>query len=347
MPRAILIKFGAIGDVLMAIPAARALHAQGYHVDWVCGTAVQPLLALYPWINAIPADDRAILTGSAPTKLRALTELWRKLPRAPYDLCATLYYDPRYKLLALPIRSKRKLMLSTTDRNFQLLPGRHHTDEYARILLARPDGEQPASLAPVRPARMPPSPLPPGEKPRILLAPAGARNMLRDDQLRRWPLDFYVETARQLLEQNLEVVLAGGPDDRWASAAFASLAVIDTIGQFTLSQTLGLMDAAQVLITHDTGPLHLAGVTDIGLIGLFGPTDPHGRQPRRPRSIGLWGGETFACRPCYDGRDFAPCLHNGCLHEITPGQVVAHTLTLLGTPGTPFRILNIESTPTA
>ncbi|MEO6816684.1 MAG: glycosyl transferase, partial [Edaphobacter sp.] len=32
--------------------------------------------------------------------------------------------------------------------------------------------------------------------------------------------------------------------------------------------------------------------------------------------------EGFACRPCYDGRDFAPCLHNGCMRQVSVEMVV-------------------------
>jgi heptosyltransferase-2 len=48
MPRLLLIKFGAVGDVVMTLPAAHAMHLAGYQVDWVCGHAVAPLLRLYP-----------------------------------------------------------------------------------------------------------------------------------------------------------------------------------------------------------------------------------------------------------------------------------------------------------
>ena len=199
MARALLIKFGAIGDVVMAIPAAHELYRAGYTVDWVCGPAVLPVLALYPWIRAIVADDRALVQGSHIRKLRALAGIWKAIAGRSYDLCATLYYDPRYRLLAAPIRSRRKLMLSTTKRALRLLPGRHHTDEYARMLLGLDDGVRPTSLTPVRPERMPPSPLPRGGRVRVILAPAGARNMLRDDALRRWPVEMYAQVAAELI----------------------------------------------------------------------------------------------------------------------------------------------------
>jgi heptosyltransferase-2 len=328
--RALILKFGAIGDVIMAIPAAHQLHLAGHAVDWVCGHAVLPILKLYPWINPIPADDRAILTGSLPSRLREISHLWRTLRRhGPYSLVATLYYDPRYRILALPIRAARKFQLSTTDRATQLLPGRHHTDEFARILLNRPDQANPTPLAPIPPERLPPSPLPPPTRPRVILAPAGARNLLADDALRRWPAENYVQLAKSLLAHSIEVILTGGPGDAWVQPLFANLPVTDLIAQLSLPETLALMESAAVVVTHDTGPLHLAGLTRAGIVTLFGPTDPHGRLPQRPGTLAIWGGEGFACRPCYDGQSFAPCPANDCMAQITPAMVLAEVLHML------------------
>jgi heptosyltransferase-2 len=328
----LLFKLGAIGDCIMAVPAAYAMHQAGYQVDWVCSTAIAPVLRMYPWLRVIPMDEAGLLRGTVPQRLAALAGVWKLVARERYSLCATLYYDARYRLLALPVRSGRKLMLSRTDRRTMLLPGRHHTDEYARILLNRADGEDPGQLAPVPvPVQgLPPDPIPsPGGQPRIILVPAGARNALRDDALRRWPVERYVELAGRLLERGFQVVLCGGPDDAWASAAFAALPVIDAIGQLSLPQTLAAMAGASVTVTHDTGPLHLAGVTSTAIVAVFGPTDPRGRLPQRANCTAIWGGEGFACRPCYDGRDYAACGHNGCMHQVTVSMVLQEVELLL------------------
>ena len=349
--RLLLVKLGAIGDVVMAIPGAAAMHAAGYTVDWVAGSAVAPVLALYPWIHVISVAEGTLLRGTRNDRIRATLGLWRTLRRrvalhGPYDLCATLYYDRRYRFLTLPIRARRNVQLSEGDRAFRLLPGRHHTDEYARILTGRTDGETPAQLAPVPPPFLPPSPLPSlpssplpaSTRPRVVLVPAGARNALRDDALRRWPVENYVAVAARLLAEGCEVVLAGGPEDRWASPHFASLAAglaagsgqfLDLTGTLSLVETLSLLDAAAVTVTHDTGPLHLAGITSTGIVTIFGPTDPRGRLPQRENCIALWGGEGFACRPCYDGRDYAPCGNNGCIQQVTPEMVLAEIAALL------------------
>lgn len=316
-----MVKLGAIGDVAMTIPAARLLADDGFQVEWVVGKAAAPLLGLYPWIRTIEVDDRALLRGGVAERAREMLALWRRIA-GRYELCATLYVDSRYRALTLPVRAERKIMLADEGR-MRLLPGRHHADEYARILLGWPDGERPAAVRPVKPERLPESPLPRGEKRRVVLAPGGARNLLRDDALRRWPVESYVRLAEWLLERGYEVVLAGGPEDGWVSEVFAALGVVDLIGRLALPQTLALMESAAAVCTHDTGPLHLAGLTSAAVVGLFGPTDPRGRIPQREFSVGLWGGEWFGCRPCYDGRDYAACGHNGCIRELTPEMVAA------------------------
>jgi len=327
MPRLLLVKLGAIGDVVMAIPAAHAMHEAGYEIHWICGNTVASILSLYPWINLIPIDETALLHNGKFKTLSTLLSLWRKLPTGSFDLCATLYYDTRYKLLTLPIRARRKIFLSHTSRATQLIPGRHHTDEFARILSGRTDGEAPHQLSPIPIPQT--SSLSKSLKPRIILVPAGARNSLRDDALRRWPIENYVTLAAALLQTGHEVILAGGPDDAWATPAFAHLPVTDFIGKHSLLETLALLDSADVTVTHDTGPLHLAGITSTAIVAIFGPTDPRGRLPQRANTVALWGGEGFACRPCYDGRDYAPCQNNGCMQQITPAMALGEIQTLL------------------
>lgn len=341
--RLLIVKLGAIGDVVMAIPAAAAMHAAGYTVAWVAGDVVAPVLRLYPFLNVIAVNESRLLRSKVTERSTGILRLWqelRKLVRkeGAFDLIATLYYDPRYQLLALPLRAKRKVALSHRDRSLSLLAGRHHTDEYARILTAASDGENPAQLSPVQVPSLPPSPRPlHPRRPRVVLVPAGARNLLRDDALRRWPIDAYVMLAGMLLEQGCEVVLAGGPEDRWATKHFEALAAgwgddsfANLIGRFSLVETLALLDSAAVSVTHDTGPLHLAGITSTGIVTIFGPTDPHGRLPQRANVVALWGGFGFACRPCYDGRNYASCSHNGCMAQVTPAMVLEQVKVLLG-----------------
>ncbi|CAN5534382.1 glycosyltransferase family 9 protein [soil metagenome] len=343
--KALIVKMGAIGDVVMAIPAVWALHQQGYQIDWVCGEAIAPLLACYPWIRIIPVNDRLLMQGGRFSKARVLASLWSKLLPQSYDLCATLYYDVRYRMVTLPVRASRKVMLSHRDRTRQLLPGRHHTDEYARILLGWNDTYRPVGLSPIHPDALPANPL--GERKksiRIALVPGGASNMLRSQILRRWPAEKYAELAKKIIHRGWEVVLVGGPDDGWVREYFSGIAVVDRIGGLRLPEVVSAFDACDAVISHDTGPMHLAGISHAGLVGLFGPTDPGSFLPRREGSVGIWGGGGLACRPCYDGREFAPCMNNGCMQEIDVKTVLLKLDSLLSMRSNQTLMVSISAT---
>ncbi len=353
--KVLLVKFGAIGDVLMVLPAAHLLHQGGAEVHWLCGPVVAPLLALYPWIHIHVADDRSLLRASLPARLRAFARLWRQIFFHRFDLVATLYYDPRYRLLTLPVRTSRRLLLSRTDRRFQLIPDRHHTDEFARILLGWPDTCRSTSFPPLPPKRLPPAPLPSraGGRTRIALIPGGASNMLRQQTLRRWPAENYAAVARSLLDRNFEVLLLGGPDDTWVrlhftGPAFEGKPLLDAIGTLSLPEVIAVCNTCAAVISHDTGPMHLAGLSTASLLALFGPTSPGSFLPRRPGVRAIHGGEGFACRPCYDGREFAPCANNGCMGQITPAMVLGELDSLLSERAhgvaTPFHVLQPSQT---
>lgn len=329
--RALIVKFGAIGDVIMAVPGVYALHQQGFDIDWICGAAVKPLLQCYSWINLIPANDKAILAGGTWQRIKNIVGLWKKIGLKQYDLCGILYYDSRYKFLTLPVRAKRKLRLSQGSRDSVLLAGRHHTDEYARVLLQAEDGCRETSASPVRPDLLPESRLPVKSlRRRVALVPGAANHLIREQVsgrlpeqvLRRWPAENYASLAQNLIDRGWEVVLLGGREDRWVKPYFERLQVTDCIDTLSLPEVISACDACDAVVTHDTGPLHLAGLSTTCLVGIFGPTDPSTRVPRRPYAIGIWGGQGFACRPCYDGRDFAPCQFNGCMHQVTPELVL-------------------------
>lgn len=334
----------------MAIPAVRALYEQGFEIHWACGRAAQPLLESYSWINIIPVQDREILVGSPWERIKNIVALWGRIAFRRYDLCATLYYDWRFRLLAFPFQARRKLALSWRSREGLLLPGRHHTDEYMRLLLHTEDSCRERSASPVRPDRLPRCPL--GEKGasrRIAIVPGGASNVLGQQILRRWPIENYVKLTQRLIEREYEVVLIGDSGDTWVKSHFHNLPVNDCVGKLSLPEVVSVCDSSDAVVSHDTGPLHLAGMSNACLVGIFGPTNPTTFVSRRPYVTGIWGGEGFACRPCYDGREFAPCKFNGCMHQVTPELVLRELDRLLDARErgeiTPWRIVHPEATP--
>jgi heptosyltransferase-2 len=347
---ALIVKFGQIGDVIMALPAVRLLHEQGFEIHWVCGKAVRPLLECYSWISLLPVDDRAILRGGFWERTRHVAKFLSRTVVESYDLCATLNYDRRFHLLTMPIRARRKLALSRHSRETALLAGRHHTDEYVRVILGTEDSCRDESYMPIRPDNLPPStwianPL----SRRIVLVPGGTNNVLGQQILRRWPIENYVALAQRLRDQGCEIVLLGGVEDMWVKPYFQHLDAVDCLGTLSLPEVISVCDACDGVISHDTGPLHLAGLSRACLVGIFGPTDPSTFLPRRPSVAGVWGGQGFACRPCYDGRNFAPCQFNGCMHQVTPELVLRELDRLLSERSlgisSPWRIVFPDERP--
>jgi heptosyltransferase-2 len=321
--RALIVKMGAIGDVVMTLPAARVLYEQGFDIHWICGSVVQPLLACYPWITLIPVDDRAILIGTPFQCAKNIVGLWSRLAFTRYDLCATLNYDWRYRILTLPIRARRKLALSERSRDTALIPGRSYTDEFARLLLGFEDGCRERSLQPLAPDNLPPSPLPAKTAPRrVAIVPGGAANFHMRLTLRRWPVEMYAALANEFQGRNWEIVLLGGSEDDWVRPLFQHLEVTDCLGKLSLPEVISTCNTCDAVISHDTGPMHLAGLSQACLVGIFGPTNPGNFLPRRPGVAGIWGGQGFACRPCHDGHSFAPCHFAGCMHQVTPDMVI-------------------------
>jgi heptosyltransferase-2 len=141
-------------------------------------------------------------------------------------------------------------------------------------------------------------------------------------------VEHYAAVARAL-EPHAEVVLVGDASDAWVRPAFADVAVTDRIGGIPLAETLTFFRGCTLTISHDTGPMHLVRLAGSHLLALFGPTDPSERVPEDERTTVLWGGAHLACRPCYDGRNYAPCADNVCLSSIGPDVVVRTARALL------------------
>lgn len=337
--RCLIVKLGAIGDVASVLPAAQLLSQSGSAIDWLCGKTVAPLLDCYSWIRPIIVDEEALFGARRVNAIWQLVRTWAALIGTFYDLCAILQYDRRYRLLTLPVRARASIALNREIRALKLVSERHHTAEFARILCGLPDGYSADNIAPVAPDRLPPNPMAHNGKIRIALAPGGARNLLHDDAQRRWPLESYQALAQILLDKGYEVVLSGGPTDTWIEPRFCNLTVQNRVGIWSIPQTLAFYQSCDCVVTHDTGPLHLAGLVRCSLVGLFGPTVPSKALPRRNGVIGLWGGENLACRPCYDGNTFAECGWNECMKSISAQRVAETVEALLRNPNAEWRVI--------
>jgi len=146
--------------------------------------------------------------------------------------------------------------------------------------------------------------------------------------MRRLPLDSFIEITRQLLNDPDVYVLISGvasekPDAQIICSRIESPRVVDLTGRTTLLELLHVFDLAHVLVTNDSGPAHLAALTNIHVIVFFGPEIAERYRPLATSSDVVHTG--FTCSPCIGPHNqrLSPCNDNLCLKSIDVHEVVA------------------------
>ncbi len=324
----LIIKINAIGDVVMALPMATYLRSEdpSVHITWICGNTPAPLLDFVQIVDKIiKVDEKQLLTGNFLKKFWALLKIWKQIAFTSFDRILIAHFDPRYQLLTLFTRAKEKKSLS-------IIPGRYHSDEYVRLASGK---EGPDQCKAVLPKWNHPLSndlkelLKYQSNPLIVLAPGGAKNALANDALRRWPIENYVHLAREFISMNYLIALTGAPSDFWVIPYFLEFKIINLIGKTNLTELVSFYQKAHLLITHDSGPLHLAKLAGVPTIALFGPTIPSEKIGSEKNIKILWKSTSLACCPCYNGKKFPNCPSNQCLKIITPQEVVIAAADLL------------------
>ena len=329
----LIVRLAALGDLVMTSKLVARIRAEraGARVSWLCGEGGAPVVRLFPGVDeVIETDERRLLSGSIAQRARAMAMTWSRIATRGITDVLIAHADPRFRLIALPCVGARVRMLERGGRasgRTNPIPGRSFGDEYLRLLdAAGTVGPITRSydVADVR-ANRPPGGAAASNSGRRLVAlvPGGARNVLRDAPMRRWPAGRYAEVARALTADGHDVALIGDDGDRWVLESFSGTPVIDLLGRLSITETLGVLARASLVISHDTGPMHLARSVRAPMIALFGPTVPRQMLGAASDDVDvLWGGERLACRPCYDGREFAACGNNLCMQDIPVADVL-------------------------
>jgi ADP-heptose:LPS heptosyltransferase len=153
---------------------------------------------------------------------------------------------------------------------------------------------------------------------------------------KQWHLDRFADAARQLAaEAHGTIVLTGAPGDRAlvddVAARLTNVPLVDAAGTTGLVELAALLESLDVLITGDTGPMHLAAAVGTPVVALFGPSDPMRYGPRAALEHVLVAADV-PCRPCGQVR-LPPVRCRGhvpdCMSGITVDRVVSAARDLL------------------
>ncbi len=144
-------------------------------------------------------------------------------------------------------------------------------------------------------------------------------------QSKRWPVPYWATLIDRLVrEESVQIVLTGAPNDIPLVTEVLRRTheqVYNLAGKTSLTQLAALYSRADLLITGDSGPMHIAAAVGTPLIAIHGPTDPALSGPVSPVATILRS--DIWCSPCYNARGPAECRFHTtqCMKNVTPMYV--------------------------
>jgi heptosyltransferase-2 len=336
--RILVVRLSALGDVLLATPAVRALKKRfpAAQIDWLIETPYLPLIAANPHVSALEYQKRGAHAG-----VQGLLALRRQLKGRGYDLVIDLQDKPKTRLFRSIGAASAFIVKRTPSQALLALLGydpprvkRHAVDHFLEAL--RPLGVEPngrhlelrltAEMEREADAVAPPNGAMAG------IAP-GARWATK-----RWPPERFAEIARALVQRGLEPMLLGGPKDAKAismvRANMADLRCADTMA-LSVGGLAAAIARCRIVVAGDSGPVHIASALGIPVVALFGPTSPNRWRPLSPWSEVVR--QEMDCSPC-SNHGTAQCEHghHDCMQKLGVGQILGAADRVLArdAPGT-------------
>jgi len=349
MKRILFVKIGAIGDVIQAAAAMNEYRRSNPNtmIDWVVGSSTAELLEKMNVANhIISIDEEKLMIGNKINRLSALLQsIWKIAAQSRrYDAVYVGHTNWQYRLLIIGTYLKNFSPVFKRQSSFLPRLTSYRVSEYLRFITGIEMSHQEGANALQRLGKnilQNRSPLVnfinrnrnSGEK-YIAIVPGGSKNALRDDFLRRWPIDQYVELTKLCIAQGHKVILVGSKADAWVKPYFSDTDVIDLIGKTHLQELVQVISELDLFISHDTGPLHLASLTTTPMISLFGATPVSAVAPLGRQSIKVFSATPqIVCAPCYDGKNYASCSDPICMKSISAESVFESAKNMLTAEG--------------
>jgi lipopolysaccharide heptosyltransferase I len=325
--RICLIKPSALGDVVQSLPVLTALRRRfpGAHIAWLVNHTYAELLAGHPHLNEVITHDRVRGRAWSQAARRAWSDLRHALRSRQFDLVCDLQGLMRSGLMALATGAARRVGLGDS---------REAAAWFYTDVLAVPKHKRSA----VDRYWLVPEALGVGATPKEFLVPvsrdeeqwadrqlgglSGARVAIHSGArwiTKRWPVQHFAEVARRLGEDSgVGIVLVGGAEDQAASHLIERATggrAVNLVGRTSLRQLAAVLRRVHLLVTNDSGPMHLAAAVGTRVAALFTCTSPQRARPYGPGhlifSTQIW------CAASYLKR----CSRMECMGELTPDRV--------------------------
>lgn len=328
----LILKPSSLGDVVQALPVARLLRIRfpSAELHWWLNRELVPLLDGDPGIDRIIPFDRR-QWGRPEGWTLAVSEI-RKLRRERYDWIIDLQSLARSAIvgwlarggLFVGLDDRREAATAFYDIAVPRGSASTHAVDWYLAVLRRLDVPVHWNFEwlPPRPAAAAGVASRAGGADTVWIAlQPGARW-----ENKRWPATHFLELATRLLARNPQwrIAVLGGHADQELGTAIAQKAgdrCLDLTGRLTLPEMVEWMRRCALVVTNDTGPMHVAAALQRPVIGLFGPTDPTRTGPYGQLQHILRIATGLPCAPC-----MKPSCHlvesMACLRRLDPARVL-------------------------
>ena len=307
--RILLLRLERIGDLLMALPAIADVRAfaPDAAIDLVVGSWNRDLAGAIAPVTSVKTLDAAWLAREGGgLGIPALVGAARQWRRERYDLALNFEPDVRSNLLLAASGADWTAGYASggggplLDVALEYDPRAHTTDNARRLVAsvfgqATPRGSGSALAVPSSAHAVAATRLAGATGPLVGVHVSGGR------AIKQWDPERFGEVARRLMDAaRATIVLTGGPGDRTLVDRVAAMLpagrVIDVAGDLDLLNVAAILQRLDLLVTGDTGPMHLAVAVGTPVLAVFGPSDPARYAPRGPhdRVIRI----DLPCSPC-------------------------------------------------
>jgi lipopolysaccharide heptosyltransferase I len=359
----LLIRLSSLGDVLHVLPALRALRTSfpTATLGWVVEDAFATLLYGLPELDHLYVLSRA-KSHSWWHHRSVATDMRHRLRTVKWDLA--IDFQGLWKSLRIARWSGARQIVGYapssehthwfyTDQVRLPTMDRHAVDRHLDLVSAlgcsvrhahqRDEFERDLSLPLLpehhRQAKEIVSSLNlPSDRPCILL------NFSARKPSNRWGNERFCQLAQTIYEEGMTPVLTGGPADLNDAVEIQRLSggeLPSLVGKCTLPELAALMPHFDVMVTGDTGPMHIAALMGLPVIALFGPANPVRTGPYSTRAVVLQ--ERRSCLPCYARQCKFKKEPPPCMLDLSVELVQSEIRRVLGIPHVNGATLTVDS----
>ena len=138
---------------------------------------------------------------------------------------------------------------------------------------------------------------------------------------KRWPAEYYAELAKAKCREGWQVWLLGSSKDKAITDAIDAMTghrTVNLAGVTSLTDAVDLLSCTTLVVTNDSGLMHIAAALNRPLVVLYGSTSPAFTPPLSDQAHILQ--QSLPCSPCFQRE--CPLGHFKCMMELTPDRVI-------------------------